>query len=133
MSDNTNNGVVTISQKALEFLLKSLEAQSKDSVKMSLIVGRDQNGSPRLKYELQTIEGPDVTIDLGNGKKFVIDGNIVPAVKGTKIDLKEGLDAEGNKVVGFIFDNPNVPRPTSDCSGCPSSKGKGCSTGGCES
>ena len=132
MSDNTGNEVVNISKEALEFLLKSLEAQGKDSVKMSLIVGRDQQGRPKLKYELQTIEGPDIAVDLGNGKSFVIDGNIVPAVRGTKIDVKEGEDANGNKVVGFIFDNPNVPRPLSGCSGCSSNTESGCNSGGCK-
>jgi len=124
--------VVDITEEAKAFLINAMKDQGKDAVKLTLVFGRDAAGNPRFKYELQNIDGPDVELDLGEGIRFVVDGNIVPAVKGTKIDLKEGQNEKGEKVTGFIFDNPNIPQPVSACGGCPSSNGEGgCSSGGC--
>lgn len=132
-SKNNSKELVSISEEARDFLIESLESQGKNSAKLSLVFGRNSKGQGAAKYQLIAVEGPDVEVDLGNGKSFILDGSTLPLLKGTKIDLKEGEDEQGNKITGFVFENPNdlMPLFGGGCSGCPSNQQGGCSTGGC--
>jgi len=125
---------VTLTKEAKEFLIKSVKEEGKTAVKLSVVFGTDSQGVPRFKYELQTVDGPDEELDLGDGVTLIVDGNALPVLRGTSVEFKQQKDENGNVVQqGFIFDNPNVPAMGGGCSGCPSNAGGGCSTGGCSS
>ena len=123
---------VTLTQEAKDFLVKSVKEQGKEAVRLSLVFGKDASGRGRFKYDLQIVNGKDVEFDIGEGVKFVVDGSCLELLNGTEADLKEGKSAEGDSVLGFVFSNPNHLQPEGGgCSGCPSNKGGGCSSGGC--
>ena len=124
--------IVELSEEAKEYLVNSLKAQGKAAAKLSMVFGRDAQGQVRFKHEVQAVNGPDLEFEMQDGIKFIIEGNAVPLVKGTKISLKEGKNQAGETVKGLVFENPNMVQPgEGGCAGCPSNSDSGCSTGGC--
>jgi len=127
---------ITLTDSAKEFLEEQLQREGleRKTVKFSMVFGKNSQGKGIYKYQVETVHAPDCTLELDNGFTVIVDGNSSLLMKGTIVDVKEGMSESGQPVKGFVFSNPNAKNPVIErgCQGCPSATDKGCgSSKGC--
>jgi len=121
---------VTLTKAAQDFLLDQLKKEGLDrkTVKFSMVFGKNTQGQGVYKYQVETVHAPDCVTTLDNGFTVIVDGNSSLLMRGTTVDVKEGVGENGQPIKGFVFSNPNTKNPVieRECKGCPSSTPNGC-------